>query len=241
MKQMLKELRYYVLLSFFLSGVCVAFGQEDASSVVNESRQNDTRYYRHEVNVSFAIMSLPDSQWEDYIDNVYDALSIEHSRGLRLFPFSPTSRSKGVLLSYYYHINPYIALGAMTAFTKNSDSLYKFDEGKYKGVAIIDGNFSGKFFFFMPSFKCSFLNCHWCSLYTKASIGLHSEWLKTEVKVSESETYEDFKKNKLRFAYMWTPFGWEVGKQNVRGFFEFGIGLNSNLQIGLTYRFGRYK
>lgn len=39
MKQMLKELRYYVLLSFFLSGVCVAFGQEDASSVVNDSKR----------------------------------------------------------------------------------------------------------------------------------------------------------------------------------------------------------
>ena len=47
------------------------------SVFADEPQKSETRYYRHEVNVSRTGMFLPTSQWKDYEDMVYKTLSIE--------------------------------------------------------------------------------------------------------------------------------------------------------------------
>ena len=47
-------------------------------------------------------------------------------------------------------------------------------------------------------------------------------------------------KSSMHFAYTLTPFGWEIGKQKVRWFMEWGIGSSYNFKMGLAYRFERF-
>ena len=228
------------------------------SSFAQETSESKTRYYRHEVNVSRTGMIMPRSQWDDYEDKVYGAMSIEHQDdgcGIGLGP-----SSSGTLISYYYHLNHRIAVGAMTAFTTHDSSLsgvvpvqipyeywdYKehiLKEGyrtEYSSQYVSGGKIREKSFFLMPSLKWSWLNNSWCSLYMKASLGLHYQRLEADAGEIPLKSDENLDESKLRLAYIATPFGWEIGKQKVRGFFELGFGSNTNLQIGLTYRFGRY-
>ena len=238
-----------LIASLFLS--LLSFAQEQVES--------KTRYYRHEVNVSRTGMIMPRSQWEDYEDKVYRSLAYEreHDNGRWFW-----SSSSGTLISYYYHLNHRIAVGAMTAFTTHDSSLsgdyiapvqipYEYWDSKehtlkegyrteYSSQYVSDGKIREKSFYLMPSLKWLWLNNSWCSLYMKASLGLHYQRLEADTGEIPLKTDEDLDESKLRFAYIATPFGWEIGKQKVRGFFELGFGSNTNLQIGLTYRFGRY-
>lgn len=201
-----------------------------------------TRYYRHEVNVSLTRMYLPKDQWDDYVDNVYEILLLEHQDGgYMMLPLPNGTSSNGTLFSYYYHMNQHIALGAITAFTSHSSSLSGGYQIGSTSSKILGGRIRENSFFFMPSLKWLCLNSSWCSIYTKASIGLHYERFRTDVDIFMAEFNGDLNKKKYWFAYLVTPFGWEVGKQKVRGFVELGFGSNFNLQIGLTYRFGRFE
>ena len=229
------------------------------SAFAQERKESKTRYYRHEVNVSRTGMIMPRSQWDDYKDRVYGAMSIEHQAEGYGIRFGPSS--SGTLIGYYYHLNHLIAVGAMTAFTTHDSSLsgyyivpfqipyeywdskehtliegYRTDYSKY----VSGGKIREKSFFLMPSLKWSWLNNSWCSLYMKASFCLHYQQLETNTEEISLKSDENLDESKLWIAYIATPFGWEIGKQKVRGFFELGFGSNTNLQIGLTYRFGRY-
>ena len=86
----------------------------------DEPKKSKTRYYRHEVNVSRTGMIMPRSQWDDYEDKVYRSLAYEREHDNGRWFWSPSS---GTLISYYYHLNHRIAVGAMTAFTTNASSL----------------------------------------------------------------------------------------------------------------------
>ena len=241
----------------FLSVFCVFLG---TYSFADNPPESKTRYYRHEVNVSRTGMIMPRSHWDDYEDKVYGAMSIEHQTegfGIGLGP-----SSSGTLISYYYHLNHRIAVGAMTAFTTHDSSLsgdyivpvqipYEYWDYKehtlkewyrteYSSQHFSGGEIREKSFFLMPSLKWSWLNNSWCSLYMKASLGLHYQRLEADAGEIPLKSDENLDESKLRLAYIASPFGWEIGKQKVRGFFELGFGSNTNLQIGLTYRFGRY-
>lgn len=215
--------------------------------------ESKIRYYRHEVNLSRTVMSFPKSQWDDYEKKVYQSLAFErdHDNG-RFFGAS----SSGTSISYFYHFNQHVALGAIAAFTTYDSSLsdyyrvpitttysywdYKTYHTEDTSQYISGGEIREKSFFLMPSFKWSWLNNSWCSLYMKASLGFHYQKIKADTGEIPRKNYDSFDDSKLWFAYVATPFGWEIGKQKVRAFLEFGFGSNTNLQIGLTYRFKRY-
>lgn len=230
------------------------------SAFTQETNESKTRYYRHEVNVSRTGMTKPRSQGDDYEDKVYRAMSIEHQA--KGYEIGFGSSSSGTLIGYCYHLNHRIAFGAMTAFTMHDSSLsgdyivpvqVPYEYWDYKDNAPKEGYrteytiqyFSGgkireSSFYLMPSLKWSWLNNSWCSLYMKASMGLHYQRLEADTEEIPLKRDENLDENKLWLEYIATPFGWEIGKQKVRGFFELGFGSNTNLQIGLTYRFGRY-
>ena len=241
----------------FIFAFCLFHG---TYSFAGNSPESRTRYYRHEVNVSRTGMIMPRNQWDDYEDKVYWTMAFErdHDNGFRWFGPS----SSGTLISYYYHLNHRIAVGAMTAFTSHDSSLsgdyrvpvqipYEYWDSKehtlkelyrteYTSEYVSGGKIREKSFYLMPSLKWSWLNNSWCSLYMKASLGLHYQRLEADTGEIPLKSDEDLDESKLWLACIATPFGWEIGKQKVRGFFELGFGSNTNLQIGLSYRFGRY-
>jgi len=78
-----------------------------ASVFAQVSQGSTTRYYRHEVNVSRTAMFLPRSQWDDYENEVYQAMVYEREHDYVRW-FNPSS--SGTLISYYYHLNLQIGL-----------------------------------------------------------------------------------------------------------------------------------
>lgn len=240
-----------VLVSLFSLGIIDVLAADNTYG-------SKTRYYRHEINVSRTWYMLPNEQWYDNEDKVYDALSLERSDGGGV-----RESSSGTLFSYYYHFNQYIAIGGMMAFTSYDSSLdgdyrvpvqisYEYWDRdnhrpqtyyrtKYEEKHVSGGKIKEKSFFLMPSVKWSWLNNNWCSLYMKASLGMHYQHMNTNTEGLPLKDAVKLDKNKLWIAYLATPFGWEIGKQKIRAFFEFGFGSNFNLQIGLTCRFGRFE
>ncbi len=213
----------------FLSAFCIILG---IYSFVGNPPESKTRYYRHEVNISRAGMIMPRSQWDDYEDKVYGAMSIGHQAegfGMVLGP-----SSSGTLISCCYHLNHRIAIGAMTAFTTHDSLLsgdyivpvqisYEYWDSKehtlkegyrtdYTSKYVSGGKIREKSFYLVPSLKWSWLNNSWCSLYMKASIGVHYQRLETDTGEIQLKNDENLDESKLRLAYIATPFGWEIGK-----------------------------
>lgn len=222
------------------------FGMSVSASKPKESR---TRYYRHEVNVSIAGMNPSNSGSDAFENKLMDrfgliSLKCGDDKLVHLGHDGPDLNTDGstVILGYYYHINQRIAVGGFLNYAKVSDKLgwnipYELD-GKYlEGYSYV----KGRSFFLMPSIKYSWLNNRWCSLYSKASFGLNYQALKFESDVLPQKLFEDCRtKDNVQFAYVFTPIGWEIGKQKVRWFIEWGMGSNSIFQMGLTYRFKRF-
>ena len=77
-------------------------------------------------------------------------------------------------------------------------------------------------------------------VYKPATAGFHYQSLYLDSETIPKEQTDEFDKSHLSLGYYITPFGWEIGKQKVRWFMEFGLGSNTNFQTGFTFRFWRY-
>jgi hypothetical protein len=226
------------------------------ASVLNAQKKSNTRYYRHEVNLSIGGMNVQSSTTDGYEYQLMDKFNLvpakaSYDDGLVGWSDGEPDLSMAstlMTLGYYYHINERIALGGYFSFVKVEDELgweepYVYDH--IDGYPLTWTGFSyvkGKSVFLMPSFKWSWLNNRWCSLYSKVSCGLNYMNLNFKSDVIPQEKVGDLKdNNSIHFAYTLTPFGWEIGKQKVRWFMEWGFGSNFNFKMGLTYRFERFK
>ena len=218
------------------------------------SNPKETRYYKHEVSISVGYIGVR-SNWSDNYENslknrygviagnMYDG-SIMHTEGndthlkIDSYPFSA---------HYYYHFNHSIAIGGVLSGCSVNCWMGYPQAGKWKGEIQKTGktDINGVSLFLMPSVKWTWLNNRWCSLYSKAVGGFHFQSLHLDSDSSggaiPEEDLSEYTKNNIGLSYYITPVGWEIGKQKVRWFMEWGaIGTNKNFQIGITYRFGRY-
>lgn len=207
-----------------------------------------TKYYRHEVNVSIGGIRVRSGWSNDYERSVMNRFGLVVGRagdGNVIYECkdNPDLGADNPLksISYYYHFDHHFAVGGMFGFCSVRDwlgypEIYRQGETQKTG----DTNVKGTSLFLMPSVKWSWLNNSWCSLYMKATAGFHYQSLYLDPETIPKEQTDEYDKNHLSLGYYITPFGWEIGKQKVRGFVEFGFGSNTNFQMGLTYRFGRY-
>ena len=224
-------------------------------SVLNAQKKSSTRYYRHEINLSMGGMNVKNSSSEAYEYQLMDKFNLVSANSsfndglVWTDDGKPDLRMESTLmtLGYYYHINERIAVGGYFSFVKVQDNLgweepyvYDYIDGHpltWTGFSYV----KGKSVFLMPSFKWSWLNNRWCSLYSKMSCGLNYMNLNFKSDIIPQEKVADLRdKSSMHFAYTFTPFGWEIGKQKVRWFIECGFGSNNNFKMGLTYRFGRF-
>ncbi len=168
--------------------------------------------------------------------------------------YRPNPRGGGLMIaaSYYYHIDHRIAIGGFFGYRGDFKDTLGYPEvyaentsypTGFKPVEIQKTGFTdvkGSTLFFMPSVKWSYMNCRWCSLYMKATLGFRYQSLHLDSEAIPDKQTDKYKKHHFGFASYVTPIGWEIGRRNIRWFMEFGIGTNSNFQTGLTYRFGKY-
>ncbi|MCR5574664.1 MAG: hypothetical protein K6F78_07580 [Bacteroidaceae bacterium] len=146
-----------------------------------------------------------------------------------------------IAINYFYHLDHHLALGGFFGFSKAEDwlgypAVDNQNEIQKTGYTYVKGTS----LFLMPSVKWSWLNLSWCSFYAKASAGLHHQSLYLDSEVIPREQTDEYKDHHLGLAYNITPFGWEIGKQKVRWFMQFGFSSRVNFQTGLSFRFGRY-
>ena len=222
-------------------------------AVATEPQKSKTRYYRHEVNVSIGGIGVRSGWSDDYERSVMNQFGLVVGRNgggsgpgtgiIYQWEDSPDLTNDNALkaVSYYYHFNNRIAVGGIFGGCRVSDWLgypevYKLGEIQKTGNTDVKGTS----LYLMPSVKWSWLNNRWCSLYVKATGGLHYQSLYLESETTPKDQTNEFDKTHLSLGYYITPFGWEIGRQKVRWFMEFGLGSNTNFQAGLTYRFGRY-
>ena len=223
------------------------------SSFAQETNESKTRYYKHEVNVSIGGIRVRTGWSNDYERSVMNQFGLvsgkygeSHGSGTGIvyeWDDGPDLRSDNALkaVSYYYHFNHRIAVGGLFGGCRVKDWLgypddYEPGEIQKTGYTYL----KGASWFLMPSVKWSWLNNRWCSLYMKATAGFHYQSLYLDSETIPKEQTDEYNKSHLSLGYYITPFGWEIGKQKVRWFMEFGLGSNTNFQTGLTYRFGRY-
>ena len=218
------------------------------SSFAQEPKTSKTRYYRHEMNVNIGRIGVRSGWSNDYERSMMNQFGLVVGRtgdGKVVYEWKddPDLGTDNPLkaISYYYHIDHHIAVGGMFGFCNVHDWLeypkvYRQSEIQKTG----DTDVRGTSIFLMPSVKWSWLNNQWCSLYMKATAGCHYQSLYLDSEAIPKEQTDEFDKNHLSLGFYVTPFGWEIGTQKVRWFMEFGFGTNTNLQTGLTYRFGRY-
>lgn len=218
------------------------------SSFAQELKESKTRYYRHEVNVSIGGIRVRSGWSNDYERSVMNHFGLVVGKagdGKVVYESleSPDLGNHNALkaLSYYYHLNYHIAIGGLLGCCSVSDWLgypevYKPGETQKTGYTDV----KGASWFLMPSVKWTWLNNHWCSLYMKATAGFHHQSLHLDSETIPKAETDEFDKSHLSIGYYITPFGWEIGRQKVRWFMEFGLGSNTNFQTGLSYRFGRY-
>ena len=219
-----------------------------ATSYADEPKESKTRYYRHEVNVSIGGIRVRSGWSNDYERTVMNKFGLvvgkSGSNGVWYeWEDEPDLGNNNALkaVSYYYHFNHHIAVGGLFGGCRVRDwlgypAVYRKDETQETGFTDI----LGTSLFLMPSVKWSWLNNRWFSLYIKATAGFHYQSLYLDSETISKEQTDEYDKSHLSFGYYVTPFGWEIGKQKVRWFMEFGLGSNTNFQMGLTYRFGRY-
>lgn len=206
------------------------------------------KHYRHELNISIGSIA-PVSSWSnDYEKDVRSGFGRYDLEGTNVLLYkwgeAPGIYATNALkaASYYYHINHYVAVGGFFGYCNVKDNwgtpkLYELAEDRITaGLTDVKGTS----LFIMPSAKWTCMNCRWCTLYMKLSCGVHYQRLHLDSDLIPAERREPYEKSHIGLAFNWTPFGWEVGSGKIRWFCEFGVGLNSNVQTGLTYRFGRY-
>lgn len=217
-------------------------------SLADTPEKSKTRHYRHEVGVSIGGFGVRSGWSDNYENDVMNRFDLVVGKGgadgvIYEKESGPDLRRENPLkaIYYYYHFDHHFAVGGLFGLCNVEDWLgypevYNSEKIQKKGYTDVKGTS----IFVMPSAKWSYLNNRWCSLYMRASIGIHYQSLYLDSETIASEQTDEYSKKHLGFAYNVTPLGWEIGKQNIRWFMELGFCPDTNFQTGITIRFSTY-
>lgn len=182
-------------------------------TVTGVKAQSDSK---HEIAVSYG--AFANSEWLDIIENMIGAIFGETYKDDIFFGT--------VGLEYFYHVKPWLGVGAITTYGQ-------LTQGSYKGEDKV-GKKSNRYFTVMPAFKFDWLRRDVVSLYSKLGAGVT---LRNEIREFDGERSEhNTDKTDVHFNWQVSVLGVEVGKQ-FRGFVEAGCGEQGILLAGLRYRF----
>lgn len=129
-------------------------------------------------------------------------------------------------IEYFRHLdNPKMCVGGILTFAQRGEDV------EYKDAKI--GERTRSYYTVMPAFKYYYINKKSFGLYSKLGAGATLLSSKEEdTKSGKSDTA-----NKLYFAFQASLLGVEFGSQNIRAFFEGGMGEQGIVLAGLKYKF----
>lgn len=175
---------------------------------------------KHEVAVSIGIGS--NSRIIDDLENAITTImaGVKYGDEHYVGPFS---------VEYFYKAKPWLGVGGILAYGKNTQDLYFFtDDDKAAG------KIKNNYFTVMPSVKFDWLRKSNFGLYSKLAIG--ATYRNEKVDYNES-TYEDFDESEWHVNWQISAIGVEVGGKALRGFAELGTGEQGILLGGVRYKF----
>jgi hypothetical protein len=185
-------------------------------TVTNVSAQNDSRDSKHEVAVSYG--SLSNSDWLNIFENVLGAIFGEK--------YEDDTFLGPIGLEYFYHVKPWLGVGAITTYGQLTQNAYKSEEKV--------GKKSNYYFTVLPAFKFDWLRGDVVGLYSKLGAGVT---LRREIREFDGDRAEhNTDKTDFHFNWQVSLIGIEVGK-SLRGFAEGGFGEQGVLMLGLRYKF----
>lgn len=128
-------------------------------------------------------------------------------------------------LEYYYHLEPWISVGAIMSYGQLTEDVYFAGEK--------EGDLKNMYFTLMPAVKFDWLRRDIVSVYSKLGVGytLRNESLKYD-----DSKYEDTNQSEFHVNWQVSLIGVELGRK-LRGFAEYGVGEQGMLAIGMRYKF----
>lgn len=171
---------------------------------------------KQEIAVSYGWLS--NSDWLNIFETAIEAMFGEkYEEGNFVGPVS---------LEYYYHLKPWLGVGAIAIYGQQIQESYK------------DGSKVGQkkcgYFTAMPSVKFDWLRRDVVGLYSKLGVGV--TWRNEKRDFDGENSKYDSDSSDTHINWHVSLIGVEVGK-SVRGFAEYGFGEQGALQVGLRYRF----
>ncbi|MBO4849653.1 MAG: hypothetical protein J5529_01990 [Prevotella sp.] len=134
-----------------------------------------------------------------------------------------------ISLEYFYHVKPWLGVGAIAVYGQMSQDLYL--SGKKNGK---DGKIKNNYVTLMPAVKFDWLRKDHFGMYSKLAFGAT---LRNEKVDYDSNIHEDFDDSEVHINWQATLLGLEAGGQQLRGFFEIGTGEQGIFLLGLRYKF----
>ena len=130
-------------------------------------------------------------------------------------------------VEYFRHLdsNPKLAVGGILTYARMGEDV------EYKGTK--EGERTRTWMSLMPSMKYYWAQNKNFGFYSKVGAGVMMLHSKNEDIIAHESSTDS------RFYFMWQAslLGAEVGSQNLRGFFELGVGEQGIILAGIKYKF----
>lgn len=193
---------------FLLSAMVAILAVSSVSAQSDEPKQE----------IAVSVGQFSNSDWLNIFEIVVEAVFGEkYNDGSFVGPIS---------MEYYYHIKPWIGVGAMAVYGQLSQDSQKDGEKV--------GQKTNRYFTVMPAVKFDWLRRDVVGLYSKLGVGATLRNEKREFDGERSKYNSD--KTDVHVNWQVSLIGVELGK-SLRGFAELGFGEQGVAQIGVRYRF----
>ena len=185
-------------------------------TVTSVNAQSDASDSKHEIAVSYG--SLSNSDWLNIFENVIGAIFGEKYEDDTFF--GPIG------LEYFYHLKPWLGVGAITTYGQLTQDAIKGDDKV--------GKKSNYYFSVLPAVKFDWYRGDVVGLYSKLGAGVTMRREIREFEGNKAEYNTD--KTDIMFNWQVSLIGIEVGK-SLRAFAEGGFGEQGVVMLGLRYKF----
>ncbi|MBR5167712.1 MAG: hypothetical protein IKW86_06555 [Salinivirgaceae bacterium] len=191
--------------------------------VVNVKAQTDGK--RHEVALSYGIVSMPEMFESNYIE-------LEASKFLRMnVNIHDVKHSEVIGLQYAYQPVRWFELGVVGCFNRTTANAYPYYTDSTEEKAIGDASFN--YLTIMPIIKLNWFDTKFFGMYSKFAYGLSVE----KIVVNNWNDNTTSGREQYGPGYQVSPICLQVGTPEFRIFLEGGLGFQGIINMGLKYKF----
>ena len=153
--------------------------------------------------------------------------------GCLIYP--KTDNIGAIYVTYTRRLNKVLGIGVTACFDPIRLNYHDRVNGESRLICTVSQNSIS----ILPHLKINWLNTKYVNLYSKvAPIGIRYCTYKQEEyypDLYEIQPPVDSFKDKIGYAYQFTPIGIEIGTKRCAGFMQCGIGIEGMISIGFRY------